>query len=231
MSKQKVTDQPRPKSLAEYEKILGVGHDYTPESVLQTFLVSYQVREENGELDQLGPELEAKNKIMQSLVSAQMKVQRYFEIVSPFVNSCIACRGTGEIYKFNQKTVKINCHICAGKKKVKVDCPACEGSGRYVKKWKGGGGINVKCRKCKGSGKVYAQCSECLGEGKKKKMVLSHVIKSTTPCKKCKQLGFTSNNPLPKKKKKRPAKTPELANPVISQSLADKIKASMKTQD
>ena len=237
MDEQNVTNevQPESKTLADYEKILGVGEDYTPESVLKSFGVSYLVREENGELDEIGPELEAKNTILQSLVSAQMKAKRYFEITSPFENSCIVCRGTGEIYKFKRKTVKVNCHICAGRKKIKVKCPDCKGSGRYIKKWKSGGGINVSCKKCydpkldKSTGEVYAQCSECRGKGKKKKIVPDHEIKSPTPCKHCQQLGFTTNKSCKaptQKKKTEKRKNWGPTNPVISADLADKIKMS-----
>ncbi|MCF8019909.1 MAG: hypothetical protein K9L62_10960 [Vallitaleaceae bacterium] len=216
------------KSLEEHEKILGISGNYTPESVLKAFQSSYEVYQENEKLDQIKPVLEAKNKIMQNLISSQMKAQRYFEFESPFKDSCVACRGTGEIYKFNKKTVKVNCHICAGKKKLKIECPICEGSGRFIKKLKGGKEVNVKCRKCKGTGRVYVVCIECLGKGKRKKMVLSHVIKSTTPCKKCKQLGFTSSHkPIPSKR----YKPQKLNNPVINQTLADKIKKAIQPTD
>jgi len=218
------------KTIADYEKALGLGDKYTPEDVLKSFDVSYWVKKENEELDLIGPDVEAKLQLLRVLVSSQMKAQRYFEIISPFENSCVACRGTGEIYKFKRKTVKVNCHICAGKKQVRVKCPGCKGTGRYVKKWKGGGGINVTCKKCKGKKEVYADCVECRGKGKKKKIVPDHEIKSTTPCKHCQQLGFTDNVTPPKPKEKKKEKrhshhTP--SNPVIDQNLADKIKASM----
>lgn len=234
-------------NLVEFEKMLGVGTNYTPEHVLKCFQVSYLVKKENGELDQVGPFVDAKNRLLRHLVSSQMKSEKYFEIVSPFEDSCGSCKGAGEIYRFKRKIVEINCHICAGKKKVKVkcptckgiekkkvkvECPTCEGSGRFKKRWKGGGGINVSCKTCKGSGgidifcktckgkkEVISKCSECLGSGKKSKNVPDHRIKSTTPCKRCQQLGFLEDKPM--KKKYQPV------NPVLTQNLADKIKETM----
>lgn len=155
----------------------------------------------------------AKNHLLQMLVSQQMEKQRYFEITSPFLHSCISCRGTGEIYKFMRKPVKVNCHICAAKKKVTVKCRKCDGSGRYVERWPEGGGINVECMTCKGKGKVRVKCSHCFGKGKIKKIVPDHHIKSTTPCKHCNELGFILPRPIKKKKHETP---PIGDNPVIN---------------
>ena len=163
----------------------------------------------------------AKNLIMRQLVSDQMKAQRYFEITSPFDSSCMSCKGTGEIYKFNKKPVSVNCHICAGKKKVVVECRKCKGTGRYVERWAEGGGLNIKCTTCKGTGTVRVKCSNCFGRGKIKKIVHDHSIKSTTPCKYCGGLGFIVSKPAPKKKKKEKKRTPpSLGNTVISRETA-----------
>lgn len=157
----------------------------------------------------------AKNTLMQFVVSKQMERQRFFEIVSPFNNSCVLCKGAGEIYKFERKTVMVNCHICAGKKKVTVQCRSCNGTGRYEKRWNSGGGINVTCGTCKGNGSIRVQCSNCRGKGKLKKTVTSHKIKTTTPCKKCDELGFVTSKS--KKKKNVPQKRERVVdNPVIS---------------
>jgi hypothetical protein len=211
-----MTNESYVENLVEFEKMLGVGTNYTPEHVLKCFQISYSVKKENGELDQVGPFVDAKNHLLRNLVSSQMKAERYFEVISPFENSCSICKGTGEIYKFKRKIVQVNCHICAGKKKVKVKCPSCKGTGRFQKRWKGGGGINVSCKTCSGKKTVAAKCSECLGSGKKSKDVPDHRIKSTTSCKRCQQLGFIENKPI--KKKYQPV------NPVLTKTLADKIK-------
>ena len=154
-----------------------------------------------------------------------MKAQRYFEIVSPFDNSCMHCKGTGEIYKFNKKPVFVNCHICASKKKIKVKCPKCKGNGRFLEKWPEGGGLNLKCTACKGTGLVYAVCSNCFGKGKIKKIVPDHSIKSTTPCKYCKELGFIVPKPFKRKKKL----TPHIKNPVISSATAATLSDMIKS--
>lgn len=169
--------------------------------------------------------IEAKNLLLQQLVSYQMEKQRYFEIVSPFENSCISCRGTGEIYKFMRKPVFVNCHICAGKKKVTVDCRYCKGSGRHIRRFPGGGGMNLECIKCEGTGKVRVKCAECFGKGKKKKIVPDHHIKSTTPCKHCNELGFILPKPPIQKKKHV---TPPIGNPVISDENAAALSQMIK---
>ena len=174
---------------------------------------------------------------MRMLVSEQMKIKRYFEIVSPFKNSCAACNGSGETYKFKQKTVLVNCHICAGKRKVtvkvKVKCSACKGNGIYKKRWKGGVKF-VTCKYCHGTKikekEIFIKCEECQGKGKKRKVVLDHTLESTTPCKYCKQLGFAEDKP-----KKKPQKSKTLIyrrpdNPVLTINLADKIKTSIIDQ-
>jgi len=218
-----ITQEQHDETIVVFEKLLGVGTDYTPEHILKCFEADYWVKKENDELDQIDPYIEAKNQLLQIIVSSQMKAQRYFEITSPFKNTCIACRGTGEIYKFKRKTVQVNCHICAGKKKIAVRCRKCKGKGRFITRWKGGGGINVSCRTCEGTGEDYIKCIECLGKGKKRKIVPDHEIESTTPCKHCEQLGFTTNIPIKTEpQKKRNVYQPK--NPVIPANLAEMIK-------
>lgn len=215
--------------VSHFEKLLGVGTNYTPEYVLNCFDITYQVKEENDELDNFEIYIEAKNLLLQSLVSGQMKDRRYFEIVAPFENTCSVCKGTGETYKFERKSVLVNCHICGGTKYVKteIECEKCHGSGRFVSKFKGGGGINVSCLKCGGAKKETVKniCLECEGTGKIRKAVIDHNIKSTTPCKHCKQLGFTKNKP----KKQFHKKEIKPANPVLTASLAEKIKGNISS--
>lgn len=239
-------------------KILGFGKltDFNTESVLSLFEMTHWVLSENEELDKLPTAIEAKNILIRHLVTEQLKVRRYFQIVSPFENSCIHCRGAGELFKFVKKTVEVNCHICGGKGDLKipcptckgkvktkqVECPTCQGSGRYIRRWPEGGGINVSCRRCKGKTTIeeeivcercnnektiVVKCAECRGKGKKKKFPLDHNIKSTTPCPVCGQLGFTQNV-KPKKIPKPKTKRYEPSNPVIPQDLAGAIRAHIK---
>ena len=184
------------------EKIIGVGTDYNMKHVLQCFEIVHWAKIQNREFDSLANVLEAKNALMRTLVTDQKKKFRFFEIESPFENTCRKCKGSGEIFKFFKKTVNVNCHICGGASKVEESCPVCKGTGRFIRRWKTGGGVNLECKKCQGKGKHKVNCKECLGKGKIKKAVLSDELKSTTPCKRCRQLGFIIKS---KKSKSKPA--------------------------
>ena len=209
--------------------IVGIDpEEVTAEEVLAGFKTAFDAlivsNEGDIESEEVAKLVFAKNVVLREIVSSQMEEQRYFEISSPFDNSCTHCKGTGEIYKFQRKTVMVNCHICAAKGELKLKCPSCSGTGRFKKKWKGGGGINVKCRTCGGTGKAIVKCSNCRGKGKVKKPVLDHQIKSTTPCKYCGELGFI----IPKKKKPR---REHIENPVIPADLASQIKLASTEED
>lgn len=223
--------------LAEAEKILGVGSDYSIKHTLQCFEVTHWTKEQNELPDEIEAVILAKNIVMRQLVCGQKEKYRFFTIESPFENTCGHCKGAGEIYKFIKKTVDVNCHICGKKGVIKEPCPTCKGSGRFVKKWKAGGGVNLECKRCKGQKKIEVKCQNCLGEGTVKKAVLTHTLKSTTPCKKCKQLGFVPKKSAPKPKAKPPQKKVKKSppkkvpfTPIMSQSLADKIKRDIEAQ-
>lgn len=227
--------------LVEAEKILGVGSNYGTKHVLQCFEAVHWVKEQNEAPDEIETAKDARNCVMQHLICEQKEKYRFFTIESPFESTCSNCKGSGEIYKFIKKTVQVNCHICGktGVIKGKDDCPTCKGTGRFIKKWKVGGGVNLVCKRCKGKKKIESEtkCQKCLGEGTLKKEVLTHTLKSTTPCKKCKQLGFIEPKLTPKPKAKKPfkkAKSPSSKKvpftPIMSQSLADKIKRDIEAQ-
>lgn len=217
--------------VTDAEKMLGVGKNYDIGHVLKCFDVIHWAKEENEETDQVPSIILAKNSLLRNLVSFQKRKYRFFTIESPFENTCPKCRGAGEIYKFFQKTVDVNCHICGKSGNLKQDCPTCKGTGRFIKRWKAGGGVNLKCKKCHGGKKVEVKCEKCLGKGTIPKPVLTHNLKSTTPCKKCNQLGYLPKKLVaaPKKKKafkkKKVEKTP--FQPMMDQTLADKIKAGI----
>ena len=216
--------------LGHAEKLIGVGMEYDMKHVLRCFEIVHWAKVENREFQQLPNVIQAKNIIMRNLVSEQKKKFRFFEIESPFEKTCPKCKGSGEIFKFFRKTVKVNCHICGGSSEIIDRCPKCKGTGRFVKRWKPGGGVNVQCIKCKGKGKTKVKCKECEGKGKLKKPVLSNELKSTTPCKRCRQLGFITK-PTPKTKKKKPKKQTNIIpfNPIAGKdgkTLADIIKES-----
>ncbi len=193
-----------PMELNHAEKVIGVGTKYDMKHALRCFEVVHWAKKENREFESIPTTIEARNTIMRHLVTEQKKKFRFFEIESPFSNTCPKCKGAGEIFKFFKKTVKVNCHICGGSAQVTGKCPKCKGSGRYIRRWKAGGGVNLECRRCKGKGQVKLSCLECKGKGQLKRVVLSDELKSTTPCKRCQQLGFlTKNSPKPKKKKRK----------------------------
>jgi len=215
--------------LGHAEKIIGVGNNYTMPHVLKCFEIVHWAKKQNREFDSLPTTIEAKNIIMRHLVTEQKKNYRFFDVESPFENTCPKCKGSGEIYKFFKKSVKVNCHICGGSSKIIDSCPKCKGSGRYIKRWKTGGGVDLECKKCEGEGKTKVSCQECKGKGQLKKAVLSDQLKSTTPCKKCHQLGFVSHKPHKPKKKKSKIRRPFQPFPVKARdgkSLADLIKDS-----
>ena len=174
--------------------MLGIGKNVTPQEVLSNFAKMWDDLQKDPSLCKPEALINAKNVLLRHIVSHQMKTQRFFDIVSPFENSCIACHGSGELYKFESKTVDVTCHICAGKKFLHHDepCPDCE-NGRYVREFPGGKGIDVECPTCHGTGKKTTTCSRCRGVGTIPKRVKTHRIKSTTTCRVCNGKGFTEN--------------------------------------
>jgi hypothetical protein len=225
--------------LVEAEKILGIGTNYDMKHALQCFEAARWVKEQNELFEEIETVKEARNLVCQTLVCKQKEKYRFFTIESPFEHTCPVCNGPGELYKFIKKTVQVNCHMCGKTGIIKHDCPTCKGTGRFIKKWKTGGGVNVECRRCEGKKKIEVKCEKCLGNGTLKKEVLTHTLKSTTPCKKCDQLGYIEPKPAPKFKPKamKPKKQVDLPtpkkvqfSPLMSQSLADKIKKQIAAQ-
>jgi len=213
--------------ITSYEQasdLLKITKECTPTEILTAFKNAYHKKIDDRIVSDL---IMARNILLQDSVSRQIKEHRYFEIVAPFENWCIVCKGAGEIYKFIKKTVEVNCHICGGKGEIKTEikgkCQKCKGTGRYIQRWKEGGGIDVTCKFCEKGIKTEIKtekCDNCLGEGKIEKFVLSSEIKSTTPCKRCHQKGFIESKPKPPKRNF----TSVPLNPVITKSLASKIK-------
>lgn len=190
-------------------ELIGIGPDALPVEILGKFK---EILKNSSTEDEV---ILAKNLIMRKSVTLQMEEKRFFEIESPFENSCIRCKGTGELYRFNRKTVDVNCFICGGKGETLTNCPACQGSGRFQRSFKGGGGINVKCTKCDKNHKIFATCPRCMGEKTIPKIVPAASIKNTTPCKECEQFGFTFNNRPPVLKKKHRNYEHQIGTPVI----------------
>ena len=162
----------------------------------------------------------AKNLVLRNLVSEQMREQRYFEIISPFGDkTCQRCHGAGEIYKFNKKSVLVNCHVCDDNGKVMAKCPEqyCV-DGRYIREFPDGGSINVQCRTCKGTSLAEVTCMNCRGKKKVRKIITTHLIQSTTPCPYCDERGFDPHELKSEKKESKRIQLPE--NPVITKEQA-----------
>jgi len=219
--------------LGHAEKLIGIGTEYDMQHVLKCFEIVHWANKQNREFDLMPTTIKAKNVIMRHLVTEQKKKFRFFEIESPYEDPCPKCKGAGEIYKFFKKSVKVNCHICGGSATVMGACPKCKNTpGRFIKRWTTGGGVDLVCKRCDGEAKVKFKCEECKGKGKIQKAVLSDELKSTTPCKKCRELGFISKDfPSPKKKKqhshqRRPFNPISKITSKDGKTLADVIKTS-----
>jgi len=218
-------------TIEQASTLLGSDKGATPSEILISFDIMYKnLSKSVFTEDEIN---KAKLILLVPAVRKQVKEQRFFEIISPFSNTCNVCRGAGILFKFERKPVKVNCHICAGKGKIKtvtkIKCEKCKKTpGRHIIRWKEGGGINVTCKFCTDGFNDHVEvtkCSDCLGKGKIEKLVLSHEIKSTTPCNRCKQRGFIDPNPPIRKFISTPA------NPVIPQNIAMKIKEQFDKSD
>jgi len=221
--------------------ILGTGQTLSIAHVLKCLDVSYWAMRENKDFSKLDELVEAKNTLLRECVEEEKRVRRFFKIPdhAPFKNLCPACKGAGEIYKFLRTIKQIKCKVCLGKKEVWVACPDCLGTTVFKKKPDSKG---ITCRNClkyyenepdekkaaERKGKVPFKCSACRGTGSKPILIVSHKIESTTPCKKCDQLGF-----LPPKMKKtelnrivRHSQQP-MSNPVLTKDIAEKLAQPM----
>lgn len=230
--------------LDEAKKVLGTGTEISIPHVLQCFDVKFWVIFENHELQaKLDNLVLSKQTLLRKCVEHEMETKRFFKIAehSPFKNTCKACKGSGEIYKFLRKTTPIKCKICLGQKEVWVRCNSCNGTTIFQPR---PDSKAVTCRTClkyyeketdpdkkeEIKGKIPFKCDKCRGSGERFILVRSHEIDTTTPCKRCNELGFIPPKRKPKKPDVRPHKPPKLvANPVLSSEIADKLKQVIPT--
>jgi hypothetical protein len=222
----------------EARTILGTGDTATIEHVLRCLDVTYWAMAENQDFEKLDETVEAKNLLLRHCVEEEMKTKHFFKIadVAPFKDVCPACKGAGEMYKFARATKGIKCKICLGQKEVWVKCEDCGGTTIFKKKPDSKG---ITCRKCrkfyenepdlekreKIKGKIPIKCDLCRGSGEKRILIRSFEIESTTPCKKCRGLGFLTPNPKTKpfKKKKVKRTPPSPDNPVLTKEIMEKL--------
>jgi hypothetical protein len=193
-------------TLREARRIVQVGKKATPEHILVNYgsMVSQGHIPEDMTKDDV---TEAKNVLLRSFVDQSVAEKGFFEIKAPFDDPCSRCHGTGEIYKLKREEVEHeHCEACDGEGFVWIPCRKCNATGRFIKEEKGLK-INVECKACKRfenewpEDKQYhyrVRCRDCRGADKKAKLI---GLESTTPCPKCKQIGFfpkqVSNPALP----------------------------------
>ncbi len=132
---------------------------------------------------------EDKNSVICQLVIDQVAENKRFEIPKKVFGeqTCPKCNGLGMKILFERELSVRTCLKCDGGKKT-VPCKKCE-NGRYRRE-KGDLRINVECKFCKGTKSREVKCRTCRGTGELRKMVITPNIKSTTPCKHCREMGF-----------------------------------------
>lgn len=227
--------------LEEAKKILGSGEELSISHVLKCFDVKYWALNENNELNEkLDTLILSKQTLLRKCVEMEMQTRRFFKIAeqAPFENICSACKGAGEIYKFARGLKAVKCRTCLGQKEVWVKCHSCKGTTIYQPTPES---TPVTCRTCrkyyeketdpekreKIKGKIPFKCDKCRGSGERLVLIRTHEIESTTPCKRCNELGF-----IPPKKKKDHSRSKKYVgeatpNPVLSSEIASKIKESI----
>lgn len=204
--------------------IIGIKPGYDVQSLLKEYEVSVMVKIENNDRKDLRQLTDAKNILLRDLTEKEIAKDGHFDHTGmiPFENSCVKCKGHGEIYKFYRVEKTVDCAVCEGTGTKQVPCKSCKGTGRYVRNY-GDVHIDVECNRCdkdpetgKASGKVTVKCSRCHATGKLKILAIDSKIKSTTHCHACKGRGFI----LPESE--TGVVIPD--NPVLSEDLASKIK-------
>jgi len=220
-------------------KLLNLPDAYDVPTLLRAFECEIHASINNKKTRMLKPLTEAKNILLRDQIEQMIEKEGRFDLADmiPFEEACLACKGTGELYKFFRKAATVPCKFCTDGKPedngyVFITCRACKGTKRYKKQQKGLT-INVECTRChkdeegKPTGLERVKCRACLGKGTFRKLVIDSKIKSTTHCRHCKGRGFVLPEPPAKKvkaasKKHHAPATPN--NPVISADLGAQLK-------
>ena len=126
--------------------------------------------------------------ICQLIIDQVAENKRFSIPEKPFgEETCPKCNGLGHKILFERELSVRICLKCEGGKKT-VPCKKCQ-NGRFIRE-KGDLKINVECKFCHGTKSREVKCRTCRGSGELRKMVITPKIKSTTPCKHCRELGF-----------------------------------------
>ena len=130
--------------------------------------------------------------ICQLITDQVAETKRFSLPEEPFgEETCVKCNGLGHKILFERELSVRTCLKCDNGKKI-VPCKKCQ-NGRFIRE-KGDLKINVECKFCHGTKSREVKCRTCRGNGELRKMVITPKIKSTTPCKHCRELGFMDDN-------------------------------------
>ena len=132
---------------------------------------------------------EERNEIVLQQIIDQVAENKRFELPEkPFgEDTCSKCNGIGQKILFVRELSVRTCLKCEDGKRV-IPCTRCQ-NGRYIRE-RGDLRINVECKFCHGTKEREVKCRTCRGTTQLRKMVITPSIKSTTPCKQCRELGF-----------------------------------------
>jgi len=133
---------------------------------------------------------EDKNEIMDQLIVDQVAENNHF-VIPPGLygdDTCDPCHGLGHKMFFDRTLSVRTCLKCDHGKKT-IPCTKCT-NGRYIRETGGNLKLNVLCKFCQGTKRREVKCKTCRGTGELRKMVITPKIKSITPCKHCRGLGF-----------------------------------------
>lgn len=136
---------------------------------------------------------EDRNGIVCQAIIDQVAETKRFEIpTKPFgEDTCPKCSGLGQKILFERELSVRVCLKCTDGKRL-IPCTKCT-NGRYIRD-RGDLRINVECKFCHGTKQRNVTCRTCRGTTELRKMVITPKIKSTTPCKLCRELGFIDEN-------------------------------------
>jgi len=134
-----------------------------------------------------------KNDIICQLITDQVAETKRFTIPErPFGDdTCTKCSGLGQKILFDRTLSVRTCLKCENGRKT-IPCIKCH-NGRYIREI-GDLKINVECKFCDGTKRREVKCRTCRGTSELRKMVITPKIKSTTPCKHCRELGFNDDH-------------------------------------
>jgi hypothetical protein len=131
--------------------------------------------------------IKAKNLLLRKIRDGELRLNGRYQPI-PYEDPCPACKGSGEIYEFLYKKVKVPCTNPKCDNGVVGVCATCKGTGKFKKVDPEDSGLiyRLKCIKCR-AGKEL--CRVCHGRGYRTRFVVGKILSGET-CKKCRGVGF-----------------------------------------